>query len=160
MLRKLVLYALVLYVAMPSLAQMELKIEPIPLGLRQVFDEKSDATDTTADYLFLTQKSNYCVTENLYDGPSRSVKWLASVCVFENPIERGYILYTVSDPWSVAEFVILYDGQVVRAAGTGFADTMPNIRPGNYEVLIVLNGDPLHSVTFRIPNPDEDSSDD
>ena len=169
MLRKLIGFALILYVAMPTLAQAEFDMTPVDYW-RYAYHlgntgsrarELVSNAETVAEYLYLTQKDDYCTSINLYAGRAK-IKWLANICVFYDPRTKNPLLYLISEPWSVADYIVLYNGRIVYVPRHSGKATVPNLRSGDYEVYIVGGTDTeevgWQSVTFNIPEPQDESN--
>lgn len=137
----------------------ELRTEMIAFEKRKVFDKVSSEDRTVAEYFHQTLKDNSCVSFDLYEGIWKSGDAPADVCVFEDPLTGDYILFVTGVVGPGHGFVLLQNGHVV-ATPPRWKGVVPDLRPGNYELIIAVRGEPLHSVTFEIPNPGEFSSDD
>ena len=125
MLRKLIVFALILCVALPTLAQVELRVD---VDVSSDFKELTDDNKTVVDFLYLTQKDEFCTTFLIDD-----TQYEPSVCVFEDIITDELHLYAFGS--ITTYFIVFYEGQAVALLARDMG--VSNLRPGNYEILVL-----------------------
>jgi len=154
MLRKLIVFALILCVVMPTLAQVEFHTE------LESFDALEDAPimglglskkdENTVDYLYLmNQEDEFCTADiHMSDDPDYDTR----VCVFEDPESDSQFLYI--DSYHNTNFLVFYNGQIIAVLSReqGISD----LDFGEYEVLLFYhNFELVGKVTFTITDPRE-----
>ena len=154
MLRKLIVFALILCVVMPTLAQVEFRTE------LESFDALKDAPimgrglsekdENTVDYLYLmNQEDEFCTADiHMSDDPDYDTR----VCVFEDPESDLQFLYI--DSYYNTNFLVFYNGQIIGVLSSeqGISD----LDLGEYEVLLFYhNFELVGKVTFTITDPRE-----
>ncbi len=165
MLRKLIVFALILCVAMPTLAQVEFQMDIAS------FDAVEDAPVTgyglsKSDQLFLSDSFGYLSLLGQEDefcsgdiGQSEDPKYSVRVCVFGDPEEESQLLYSDASVWEVPAIIAFHNGQIVGVLSVSsgtlvWAAGIPELAPGEYELLVFSRGlELLSKVTFAISDP-------
>lgn len=133
MFRKLIVFALIICIAMPTLAQVEYHVDVVDTfkdadtGFRGIREEYK----TTADYMFLTnQEDDFCTGPLQFsDGQEYDIQ----LCIFEDPVTHELFLYAYG-ACCYPDFILLYQGEILGRLTNGRGISHPP--SGHYEVQI------------------------
>ena len=134
MLRKLLVFALTICVAVSTLAQVEFHSEIAESKAIAVTDFHGLSLDfiNTAEYLYLMNEEDKFCSYNIRISDDQDYE--IRVCLFEDPEISEEFLYVHSSSGS-PDFVIFHNGHIAGAPFSG--QGISNLAPGEYELLVV-----------------------
>lgn len=133
MLRKLIVFALMCCVAMPTLAQMEFHVDVVDTfeaaetgfyGIREEYK-------TTADYMFLTNREGEFCSGNMMFSDNQIYD--VQLCVFEDPVSNELFLYATGE-CCFPHYTLFYEGEILGRLTQGTGISHPP--PGEYDTHI------------------------